>query len=121
MAATVVFVGGSLVDVGGHNILEPAIHGKAIVFGPYMQNFAEIARSFLEHDAAVQVHSARGLEETLLDLISNRHRRERLGDAAQAVVEANRGAKERSLDAIATLLPLPTIGSDNVVPFPAAR
>src|SRR5579862_2301743 len=42
-AATVVFMGGSLVDQGGHNILEPAVHGKPIVFGPYMQNFAEIA------------------------------------------------------------------------------
>ena len=41
--ATVVFVGGSLVDQGGHNILEPAVHGKPIVFGPHMQNFAEIA------------------------------------------------------------------------------
>ena len=41
--ATAVFVGGSLVDHGGHNILEPAIFGKPIVFGPHMQNFKEIA------------------------------------------------------------------------------
>ena len=121
LAATVVFVGGSLVDVGGHNILEPAIHGKPIVFGPHMQNFAEIAQSFLEHDAAIQVHSARELEDALLDLIVNRDRRERLGEAARALVEANRGAKQRSLDAIATLLPLPSTASGNVVPFPAAR
>ena len=45
--ATVVFVGGSLVDQGGHNILEPAVHGKAIMFGPHMENFAEIADAFL--------------------------------------------------------------------------
>jgi hypothetical protein len=44
--ATVVFVGGSLVDTGGHNILEPAVFGKPIVFGPHMQNFAEIAQRF---------------------------------------------------------------------------
>ena len=50
--ATVVFVGGSLVDQGGHNILEPAVHGKAIVFGPYMQNFKEIADEFLANHAA---------------------------------------------------------------------
>ncbi len=49
---TVVFVGGSLVDAGGHNILEPAVFGKPILFGPHMQNFAEIARAFLEHQAA---------------------------------------------------------------------
>ena len=53
--ATVVFVGGSLVDAGGHNILEPAVFGKPIVFGPYMQNFAEIARTFLDNGAAIQV------------------------------------------------------------------
>ncbi len=53
--ATVVFVGGSLVDVGGHNILEPAVFGKPIVFGPHMQNFSEIAHAFLVNDAAVQV------------------------------------------------------------------
>jgi 3-deoxy-D-manno-octulosonic-acid transferase len=120
-AATAVFVGGSLVDIGGHNILEPAIHGKPIVFGPYMQNFAEIARTFLEHDAAIQIHSGRELEDTLLDLIANRERRERLGEAARALVEANRGAKGRSLDAIADLLPLPSAMPDNVVRFPAAR
>src|SRR6188474_2083608 len=55
--ATAVFVGGSLVDQGGHNILEPAVFGKPIVFGPYMQNFAEIARAFLENDAAIQIRS----------------------------------------------------------------
>ena len=52
-----VFVGGSLVDAGGHNILEPAVFGKPIVFGPHMQNFAEIARAFLENGAAVQVRA----------------------------------------------------------------
>ena len=50
--ATVVFVGGSLVDAGGHNILEPAVFGKPIVFGPHMDNFAEIARTFLDNGAA---------------------------------------------------------------------
>ena len=53
--ATAVFVGGSLVDAGGHNILEPAVFGKPIVFGPHMENFAEIARTFLDNGAAVQV------------------------------------------------------------------
>jgi 3-deoxy-D-manno-octulosonic-acid transferase len=53
--ATVAFVGGSLVATGGHNILEPAVHGRPIVFGPSMSNFAEIADLFLSSDAAVQV------------------------------------------------------------------
>ena len=61
--ATVVFVGGSLVDQGGHNILEPAVHGKPIIFGPHMQNFAEIAATFLTSQAAIQVTSASELTE----------------------------------------------------------
>ena len=55
--ATVVFVGGSLVDAGGHNILEPAVFGKPIVFGPHMENFAEIARTFLDNGAAIQIRA----------------------------------------------------------------
>src|SRR3954467_3230164 len=55
--ATVVFVGGSLIPAGGHTTLEPAAHGKPIVFGPHMENFAEIVDGFLAHRAAVQVHN----------------------------------------------------------------
>jgi 3-deoxy-D-manno-octulosonic-acid transferase len=117
--ATAVFVGGSLVNMGGHNILEPAAVGKAIVFGPHMQNFAEIADTFLRADAAIQVASARELEDQLIALLANGARRERLGAAARALVEANRGARERSLDAIAGLLPLPAAPAGNVLPFPA--
>ena len=77
--ATVVFVGGSIVDAGGHNILEPAVFGKPIVFGPYMHNFAEIARTFLENGAAVQVRTARELEPALIELLGDPVRRARLG------------------------------------------
>ena len=103
--ATAVFVGGSLVDAGGHNILEPAVHGKAIVFGPHMNNFAEIARAFLENGAAEQVADAAALEATLLALVRDPVRRARLGAAARALVEANRGARTRTLDAVMELLP----------------
>lgn len=118
--ATAVFVGGSLVDMGGHNILEPAAVGKAIVFGPHMQNFAEIADAFLRADAAVQVASARELEDQLIALLANGSRRERLGAAARALVEANRGARARSLDVIADLLPPAATMPGNVLAFPAA-
>ncbi len=103
--ATAVFVGGSLVDHGGHNILEPAIFGKPIVFGPHMQNFKEIADAFLSNDAAVQVPSDRELDETLLALVTDSVRRARLGAAARALVEANRGAKDKTLQVIGELLP----------------
>jgi len=113
--ATVAFVGGSLVDAGGHNILEPAVFGKPIVFGPHMDNFAEIARTFLDNGAAVQVRSGRELESTLLELLGDPVRRASLGAAARALVEANRGARGKSLAALAELLPPDTAG--NVRPF----
>ncbi len=104
--ATAVFVGGSLVDTGGHNILEPAVFGKPIVFGPHMQNFKEIAATFIAHDAAVQIPNARALEDALLALLIDPVRRARLGAAARALVESNRGAKEKSLAVIGQVLPL---------------
>jgi 3-deoxy-D-manno-octulosonic-acid transferase len=103
--ATAVFVGGSLVDQGGHNILEPAVFGKPIVFGPHMQNFKEIADTFLTNDAAIQVRSDEELGKVLLTLVTDPVRRARLGAAARALVEANRGAKTKTLDVIADLLP----------------
>ena len=114
--ATAVFVGGSLVDSGGHNILEPAVFGKPIVFGPYMHNFAEIARTFLDNGAAVQVRNGRELETALLELLGDAVRRARLGAAARALVEANRGARTKTLAAIAQLLP-PDNPSSVVRPF----
>ena len=103
--ATAVFVGGSLVDHGGHNILEPAIFGKPVVFGPHMQNFKEIADAFLSQNAAVQVQSERELDDLLLTLVGDPVRRASLGAAARALVEANRGAKHKTLEVIASLYP----------------
>jgi 3-deoxy-D-manno-octulosonic-acid transferase len=117
--ATLVFVGGSLADAGGHNILEPAVFGKPIVFGPHMHNFAEISRTFLENRGAVQVHSATGLETVLVELLSDPVRRASLGAAARALVEANRGARQRSLAVITQLLPSDGFGT--VLPFRASE
>jgi len=113
--ATVVFVGGSLVDQGGHNILEPAVHGKPIIFGPHMQNFAEIADTFLRSQAAIQVPGPAELTATIVRLIGDPVERARLGAAARALVEANRGAKPRTLAAIGDLMPPP--GRRGVIPF----
>ncbi|MEQ1869843.1 MAG: 3-deoxy-D-manno-octulosonic acid transferase [Vicinamibacterales bacterium] len=103
--ATVAFVGGSLADYGGHNILEPAVFGKPIVFGPHMHNFKEIAETFLANAAAIQVQSDRELEETLRNLMTDPVGRARLGAAARALVDANRGAKDKTLAVIDQLLP----------------
>jgi len=114
--ATVVFVGGSLVDKGGHNILEPAVHGKPIVFGPHMQNFQEIAESFIANHAAIQLAAVEQLQEVFVRLANDPAERTRLGTAARGLLEANRGAKPATLDAIAALLPPPN-GRAVVHPF----
>ena len=113
--ATVVFVGGSLVDAGGHNILEPAVFGKAIVFGPHMHNFTEIARTFIENRGAIQVQADAELENVLVELLSDPVKRAGLGAAARALVEANRGARVRTLAVITQLLPSDAPGT--VLPF----
>ncbi len=92
-------------DAGGHNILEPAAFGKPIVFGPSMHNFAEIADLFLRNEAACQVQSASDLERALASLCADPMRCARLGAAARGLVEANRGARTRTLAIIADLLP----------------
>src|SRR5262249_54093118 len=109
--ATAVFVGGSLVDHAGHNILEPAMFGKPIVFGPYMQNFKEIAEAFITNGAAIQVPSEHDFDEALLNLLSDPVLRARLGAAARALVEANRGAKDKTLGVISDLLPPSDMGA----------
>jgi 3-deoxy-D-manno-octulosonic-acid transferase len=116
---TVAFVGGSLVPTGGHNILEPAVFGRPILFGPHMQNFQEIAATFLEAGAAIQVTGESELEAALRDLLANPVRREGLGRAAQAIVQMNHGARERTLAAIAELLP--PGGSPPLRPFRVVR
>lgn len=102
--ARVVFVGGSLVPKGGHNVLEPALFGRAVVVGPHMQNFQEIAEAFLAERALEQVRSGEELGPALLALLEDDARREALGRAARALVERNRGAVARTVEALAELL-----------------
>jgi 3-deoxy-D-manno-octulosonic-acid transferase len=112
--ATVAFVGGSLVPTGGHNILEPAVFGKPVVFGPHMDNFAEIADAFIANAAAIRVGSDRELGDVLVSLMTDPIRRARHGAAARALVEANRGAKDKTLAVLSRLLPE---SPSNVRPF----
>lgn len=102
--ASVVFVGGSLVPTGGHNVLEPAVAGKAVVVGPYMENFRDVAEAFLREDALVQVPSAEALGPVVGELLQDDSRREGLAARARALVERNRGAVRRTVDALAGLL-----------------
>jgi len=102
--ATVVFVGGSLVPAGGHNILEPARYARPIVVGPSMSNFADIARSFLDAGALVQAPDAAVAQQEMLSLFADPARRQRLGDAARGVLERHRGAVERTMREIADVM-----------------
>jgi 3-deoxy-D-manno-octulosonic-acid transferase len=95
--ASVVFVGKSLTALGGQNPIEPAALGKAVVFGPNMQNFAAATRAFLENRAVVQVLDEAGLETALAELLANEHRRAELGARARQVVQQNLGATERTV------------------------
>jgi 3-deoxy-D-manno-octulosonic-acid transferase len=95
--ASVVYMGGSLVPTGGHNILEPARHSKPILFGPHMENFRDITRLFLDAKAAVQIPRAADLAPTVLRLLSSPQHAAELGRNALGVVEQNTGATERVL------------------------
>lgn len=95
--ASVVFIGGSLVPSGGHNILEPAVYSKAILFGPYMDNFEDITRIFLEKGAARQVTDGSHLRRELEYLLMNGDESRLMGEKAMNVVDENKGAVKRSL------------------------
>jgi 3-deoxy-D-manno-octulosonic-acid transferase len=94
------FVGGSLVNSGGHNILEPAAFGKVPVFGPSMENFAAISSRFLEAGAAIQVESPEDAGVEWIHLLKDPAKMSRMGTAARHLVESSRGALDRALSEI---------------------
>jgi len=98
--ATVIFVGKSLAATGGQNPIEPGALGKAMVFGPNMQNFADIAKNFVARGGAVQVRDTTELEKVLGELLADTARREQLGRNAFCVYQENLGAVERTVDMI---------------------
>ena len=89
------FVGGSLVEAGGHNILEPAAFGKVPVFGPSMENFAAIAARFVEAGAAIQVGSPEDAGVEWIELLKQPEKMKRMGDSARSLIENSRGALDR--------------------------
>lgn len=103
-AADIVFVGGSLVKKGGHNILEPASFAKPIISGEFMFNFKDIAELFKENNAALFVRSAEGLKAQVENLLADVHLRCELGERARDLILKNRGAAEESAKLIKGLL-----------------
>ncbi|MBZ2190293.1 lipid IV(A) 3-deoxy-D-manno-octulosonic acid transferase [Alcanivorax sp. JB21] len=106
-ASDLAFVGGSLVDVGGHNLLEPAALGKAALTGPHYFNFSDITRQLLAKGAVQEVGDAEALAGAVLALFADPTERTRMGAAGQAVVQENQGALQRTMLALETTLRMP--------------
>ncbi len=98
--ADIVFVGGSLVAIGGHNILEPASLGKPVLFGPYMFNFRDIAQLFLVNKAAVLVNNKEELKQKIKDFLIHPEDAQYLSRNAKQLILNNAGATKRNLDLI---------------------
>ena len=98
------FVGGSLVESGGHNILEPAAFGKIPVFGPSMENFAEMASRFVSAKAAVQVESPEDAGVAWIELLRDPERQRAMSETAKRLVDESRGATARAMEEIAKYL-----------------
>lgn len=93
--ADLVFVGGSLVEFGGHNILEPAAHGKLVFFGPHMFDFKESTRILLDNKAAIQVKDKEELKEKMKAALANYEQFSGYGEMAWNIVQTNKGASRR--------------------------
>jgi len=108
--AEVVFVGGSIAQTGGHNVLEPALAARCVVTGAHTFNFTAIVRSFLEHEALVQLpplaesEAPAALARVLAELLKDDERRRAVGERARAALEMNRGATARTVRMLAPIL-----------------
>ncbi len=124
--AVVAFVGGTLVPIGGHNLLEPAQWAKPVLFGPYTDHCAEIADLLIQAGGGRRVLQGEDLTQQVMALFSDDEERERMGRSARQVVERNQGALQQTLEAIDRLL-MPQQGtsgsplSDRPLPLLAGR
>jgi 3-deoxy-D-manno-octulosonic-acid transferase len=118
-SADVAFVGGSLVAVGGHNLLEPAALGLPVLTGPSHFNGKEIAQQLLARGAALEVQNAQDLAAVLQRLLAAPEMREKIGIIGKEIIAANRGSVARMLALIEPWLP--AAGRQSAAPGPAYR
>jgi len=102
--ADVVFMGGTLVPTGGHNILEPAAVGLPIVYGPHMFNFKSINELFLKNHAAIQVDEPEALKPALKQLLSDTEYAGQMAHNAQLLIQKNAGAVDKMLQCIMPII-----------------
>ena len=99
-ASDVAFVGGSLVPHGGHNVLEPAALGRAVLTGPHFFNFNEITQQFLAAEAALKVNDTRALADITIDLLNNPQKRADMGEEGLKLISKSQGASDRLVNLI---------------------
>jgi 3-deoxy-D-manno-octulosonic-acid transferase len=102
--AVLSFVGGTLVPIGGHNVLEPAVWSIPVFFGPYTDHCFEVAGLLLEAGGARRIQNGEELAMEMSGLLNDRSALQRMGRAAHTVVVENRGALERTLEMIGKVL-----------------
>jgi 3-deoxy-D-manno-octulosonic-acid transferase len=123
--ASLVFVGGSIAQTGGHNILEPAAAGVPVIVGPNTYNFQSIVETFVKAKAIVQLQPMSDsativeLADVILELLGDDLRRSELAGMAQKLMSENRGATERTLRAISPLLAAPATAGESATSFRA--
>ena len=105
--ARVTFVGGTLVPVGGHNLLEPAFWGKPVVFGPYTDHCQEIADLLLESGGGRRVNNQKDMVELCRNILTSPTLMEQMGKSAQQVVLKNQGVVQRQMEILRPLLEAP--------------
>lgn len=103
-ACNVAFVGGTLVPVGGHNLLEPAAVGKPVITGPYLYNTQDIADKFQKHGASITVNNPVELGTAVENLFANPERAADIGNRGRQIIRHNRGALDRLLRLLEPLI-----------------
>jgi 3-deoxy-D-manno-octulosonic-acid transferase len=102
--ADVAFVGGSLVPIGGHNLLEPAVYGVPVIFGPYVDHFKTAADLLIQCGGGIKIKNEEELYTKTLDLLKDEDKRERMGKAAQEAIKKQGGASQKTAHLILTQL-----------------
>ena len=99
-ASEIAFVGGSLVNTGGQNMLEPAALNLPLITGPYTHNFSEIRELLLQEGALLIAQNEKELSDKVIDLLSDANLRNDMGECGEAVIEANRGSSKKTFELI---------------------
>lgn len=102
--ATIVFVGGSLVDKGGHNLFEPVVYGKPVLFGPYIQDFEESAHLLQERRIGIMVNDEEELKTQIISLLKNKTEQRAIYERAKELLKEDKGMMERYINIVKQFL-----------------